>query len=182
MWIPDKAKLTKVRLHSQGEDVETPWAEDCGPAPGGAGARYVRLGNVPFLHAKPTYGDLIVAIPDPSTGGYLTWDSGGLPYERLGERIAEDGGRWAVIVDYVLLDPAGDVRKAFSALDVAGERANIAVEGCYEPMEGRPGQAYLAVPAELAVEDVMTMLAGWNLPLSFTLVHPTDDELEPSSN
>ena len=62
MWLPDRAKLIKVRLHANGEDAETPWAEDCGPAPGPVGAHYARLGNVPFLHAKPTYGDVVVVV------------------------------------------------------------------------------------------------------------------------
>ena len=176
MWTPDEAKLLKVLLHSRGEDVETPWAEDCGPAPGEAGARYVRLGNVPFLHAKPTYGDVLVAVPDPSSDGYLAWDSGGLPFERIPERIAEDGGRWAMIIDYVPLDPASDVQHAFDALDIAAEAENIAVEGCYSPNERRPGRAYLAVPAELGVDDVLRMLSAWKLPMTFTLIHPTEDE------
>ena len=91
VWVPDKNKLVKVCLHSRGEDVETPWAEDLGEAPGRPGARLVRVGNVPFFHAKPTYGDVLVVEYDP-TYNKLTWDSGGLPYERILERIAEDGG------------------------------------------------------------------------------------------
>ena len=59
MWLPDSSKLVKVRLHNQGEDVETLWAEGLGPAGEGLPARRVRLGNVPFLHAKPTYEDVI---------------------------------------------------------------------------------------------------------------------------
>lgn len=51
MWLPDKTNLVKVRLHEQGEDVETVWAEDLGASEGSPGSRLVRLGNVPFLHA-----------------------------------------------------------------------------------------------------------------------------------
>ncbi len=174
MWHPDRAKLVKVRLHSRDLDRETPWAEDCGPAPAPAGARYVRLANVPFLHAKPTYGDVIVASPDEE--GMLSWDDEGLPYEQVVDRIIEDGGRWAMVLDYELLDSASNTQAAFSALDVAGEEADIAVEGCFAPGPGRPGRAYLAVPASLDVDDVLTFLERQDLPMSMTLVHPLEEE------
>ncbi len=148
VWLPDESRLVKVRLQSNGEDVEMAWAEDCGSAPGHEDGRHVRLGNVPFLHAKPTYGDLILATPDPNDG-MLMWDDGKLQYERIGEKIIEDGGRWAMILDYELLDPTGDAQEAFSALDCAGEKYNVAVEGFYGPRDDRPGRAYLAVPQEL---------------------------------
>src|SRR5689334_5704710 len=131
MRRPDTARLVKVRLHSQGEDAETAWALDCGPALARAGARFVRLDNVPFFHAKPTYGDVIVVSPDEY--GMLSWDREGVPFERIGDRLLEDGGRWTMILDYELLDPAGDVRAAFSALHASGEEADIVVEGCYGP-------------------------------------------------
>lgn len=176
MWLPDRAKLIKVSLSSNGEDVETPWAEDGGPAPGPAGARYARLGNVPFLHAKPTYGDVIVVVPDAD--GVFSWDSGGLPYERLGERIIEDGGRWVMVLDFVLLEAGGDAQQAFSALDIAGQRRDIAVEGCYGPKSDLPGRAYLAVPNHLGVDAVLAYLEGQRLPMTLSLVHPVDDEGE----
>src|SRR5205085_12393659 len=56
-----KPKTIKVCLTNRGEDSETPWAHDLGAAPGG---RKVRLVNVPFLHAKPTWGDVIVVAPN----------------------------------------------------------------------------------------------------------------------
>src|SRR6266542_1789314 len=93
-----KPKLIKVCLTNQGEDTETPWAEDLGPAPGPAGARKVRLINVPFMHAKPTWGDTIVVTP--TEDGYPTWDRAGMPWPQIGTRLADDGGRWAMIVDY----------------------------------------------------------------------------------
>ncbi len=174
MWIPDRAKLVKIRLHSRGLDPETPWAEDCGPAPTPPGARYVRLGNVPFLHAKPTYGDVIAVSPDED--GALSWDDEGLPYDAICERLVEDGGRWVMILDYELLEPGGDAQRAFAALDAAGADADIAVEGCFGPRPGNPGRAYLAVPAELGVGDVLVLLKRRALPLSLTLVHPTEGE------
>jgi hypothetical protein len=76
MWVPDASKVVKVCLHSQGAYVETPWAEDLGVAPGPPGARLVRLGNVPFLRPKPTYGDVLVVEPDANYGNRLTWNAG----------------------------------------------------------------------------------------------------------
>jgi hypothetical protein len=128
MWLPQESKLVKIRLHSSGADIETPWAEDLGEVEGRKGARRVKIANVPFLHAKPTYEDTVIAersLP----GGVLTWDSQGLPYERINERIEKDGGRYTIILDYVLHAGAQDAKQAFGALDVAGEEANIAVEG-----------------------------------------------------
>jgi hypothetical protein len=171
VWVPDKTKLVKVALHNRGEDVETPWAEDLGEAPGRPSARLVRLGSVPFVHAKPTYGDVLVVEPDP-TYNKLTWDSQGLPFERIGERIAEDGGRYAVILDYDRVPPTVDPGSAFKLLDVAGEKLNIAVEGMRAPKDGRPGRAYLAVPYDIAPMLVIASLEEQNLPMRLTLVHP----------
>ena len=73
---PNPRKLVKVRLQDGGEGIETPWAEvireigDSGEVEGPAG-------NVPFLHAKPTYEDVIRVRPDPHDG-MLTWDRGGV--------------------------------------------------------------------------------------------------------
>jgi hypothetical protein len=75
MWVPDKTKLVKVCLHSRGKDVETPWAEDLGELPGRRGVHRVRLGNVPFFHAKPTYGDVLVVARGPANQDAHTWPS-----------------------------------------------------------------------------------------------------------
>ena len=71
MWLPDRAKLLKIRLHNQGEDPETVWAEDLGAAILHSAARYVRIGNIPILHAKPTYGDVIEVADRVRTYGRL---------------------------------------------------------------------------------------------------------------
>ena len=73
MWMPDRTKLMKIRLHNQGEDAETVWAEDLGVAILHSAARYVRIGNIPILHAKPTYGDVIEVLTNGD--GMLEWDS-----------------------------------------------------------------------------------------------------------
>lgn len=176
MWTADPSKLVKVLLHSQGIDPETPWAEDTGPAASPTGARLVRLANVPFLHAKPTYGDLIVAVPEAVNNGMLTWDRGDLPYERLGERIIEDGGRWTMIVDYVLHPGHDDVNAAFSAFDDAADKVDLVLEGLHAPFDDQPGRAYLAVPYALGVADVFALLREAELPLTLTLIHPVDDD------
>src|SRR5450432_1792453 len=75
-------KAIKVCLTNRGEDQETPWAHDLGPAPGPKGSRKVRLVNVPFLHAKPTWGDVIVV--SPVEDGFPTWDRDGVPWTKVG--------------------------------------------------------------------------------------------------
>lgn len=54
---------------------------------------------------------------------------------------------------------------------------DLVVEGCYGPKPGKPGRAYIAVPREMSVDDVMTFLSGQSLPMSLTLIHPRDDEV-----
>src|SRR6476659_6196258 len=103
-----KPKLIKFCLTNAGRNSETPWGHDLGPAPGPNGSRKVRLFNVPFLHAKPTWGDIIVVSPD--LDGVLTWDRNGASWEQLGSRIDEDSGRWAMIVDYA---PHPDTKDAY---------------------------------------------------------------------
>lgn len=170
MWTPDKSKLVKICLHSCRADVETPWAEDLGVS-GTPPVRRVRIGNVPFLHAKPTYGDVLIVEHD-SKYGRLTWDAAGVPHEQIGARIAEDGGRWAMILDYTLVAPATDAPTAFKALDKAGDEADIAVEGCYAPKALKAGRAYLAVPCAMTPDDVLRIFQARGLPLTLTLVHP----------
>jgi hypothetical protein len=174
MWVPDQDKRIKVRMQSHGEDIETPWAEDLGEVDGRPGARRVRLGNVPYLYAKPTYGDVIIVAPDEQDG-VLTWEDG------AGDRpdIDEDGGRWAMIVEYRLAPGADDVDAAFRALDVAGEKADVMVEGAWTPRDGEPGRAYLAVPASMDVKAVLAKLKEAGVPLVFEVVHPVHDAQAP---
>ncbi len=174
MWVPEKSKLVKVRLHNHGEDVETAWAEDLGPIDETSPTRRVRLGNVPFLHAKPTYGDVIEVRPDDADG-MLDWDSQGIEFEHIGRRIHDDGGRWAMIIDYKA-SSGSDLNATFKALDVAGEKADIAVEGAFVKKDGVSGRAYLAVPRSQSVADVLAWLRSSEVALAFTLVHPRDDE------
>jgi hypothetical protein len=174
MWVPEKSKLVKVRLHNQGEDVETAWAEDLGRIDETSSTRRVRLGNVPFLHAKPTYGDVIEVRPD-GADGMLEWDSEGVAFEHIGRRIHDDSGRWAMIIDYQA-SSGHDLDTTFRALDVAGEKADVAVEGAFVEKDGRSGRAYLAVPRSQTVAGMLVWLSSSEVALVFTLVHPRDDE------
>ena len=81
-----------------------------------------------------------------------------------------------MIVGYVVSPSAPDLQTAFKALDRAGEKVNIVVEGSLGPEASRPGRAYLAVPYEMTVEAVLVYLRAQSLPMSLTLVHPAEDE------
>ena len=174
MWTPDSARLVKIRLHNQGEDVETPWAEDLGPLEGAQPGRLVRVGNVPFLHAKPTYGDVIAVIPDP-IDGVLEWDAAGVAFEDIGTRIAHDEGRWVAIIDYWPVSSDDDLDRVFKALDIAGENVDVAVEGAFVRRDRRSARAYLAVPGSMTLPDLLAWLRSDVKTIAFTLVHPVDD-------
>jgi hypothetical protein len=163
-------KTIKVCLTNRGEDSETPWAQDLGPAPGVKGGRRVRLVNVPFLHAKPTWGDVVVV--SPVADGVLTWDRDGVPWKDIAARIAEDGGRWAMIIDYAPHpgDPTGDV--AFRALSKACETADVVCEGAWGPQGDVSGRAYLAVKSDTDADEVMEALRAAALPCELAQIHP----------
>ena len=164
-----KPKLLKVLLQNEGEDAETPWAEDLGPVKGKKGARRVRLVNVPFLHAKPTYGDVIVVEPDDE--GMLVWDAGGVPWKKIGTRIEEDGGRYAAIVDY-LPGKGLDAHPVFGALRATAAKLKIITEGCFGPRDKEPGRVYFAVPEKVTPAAMMKQLKTAKTKVKLTLVHP----------
>ncbi|MGE3547711.1 MAG: hypothetical protein AB7L28_27540 [Kofleriaceae bacterium] len=163
-----ESKLIKVCLTNRGEDTETPWAHDLGPAPGPDGSRKVKLVNVPFMHAKPTWGDTIVV--SPVKDGFPTWDREGTPWRLISSRIVEDGGRWAMIVDYAPRGVSGD--EAFQALARACDTDRVVCEGAWGPTETEPGRAYLAVQREMNADDVMAKLLAADLPCRLIQVHP----------
>lgn len=162
-------ELIKVCLTNQGADTETPWAHDLGPAPGPSGSRKVKLVNVPFMHAKPTWGDTIVV--SPVREGFPTWDRGGVPWRQISTRIVDDGGRWAMILDYT---PAESVAAtdAYTALARACDAERLVCEGAWAPRETDPGRVYLAVPKDLGAEVVMERLVAADLPLRLFQIHP----------
>ena len=164
-----KPKPIKVCLTNGGIATETPWADDLGPAPGPSGTRKVRLLNVPFLHAKPTWGDVIVV--SPNRGGLPTWDRRGASWRELTARIAEDGGRWAMIVDFVPHDDTGSA-VAFRALSEACGEHGIVCEAAWPAKPDTPGRAYLAVEHVRSDADVMAALRDAELPCELIQVHP----------
>lgn len=161
----DKTSLVKVFLHDRGEDVESAWCQPVGEA---RGASLFRLVNVPFLHAKPTYGDVIPAVRDDRFDGNWAWDRGGVPYGRVGERLHTDGERYALITDYTMRTDAD-----FGALVAALERQHgIVGEGCFGPRGEEPGRLYLAAPRALAPGEVMAAVEKLGRGFRFVLVHP----------
>jgi hypothetical protein len=164
--------LVKVRLHDRGEDVETPWAVDLGPVPEQPGARRVRLDNVPFLHAKPTYGDEIVVVPDED--GFLAWDRGGVPFARIGSRLVHDSRRWVMILDWTP-SPGRDPQDAWRELVAACDAAGCVAEGVRGPDARRAGRVYVAVPPQFGVEGLLERLRSTPLPMDLELVHPLPD-------
>jgi hypothetical protein len=132
------------------------------------GGRRVRLDNVPFLHAKPTYGDEIVVVPGDD--GFLEWDRGDGDPDR-GERIARDGGRYALIIDYMPPDLEA-VQPTFEAICATARSRDVVPEGCFGPRDGKPGRAYFAAPNTLTPPQLMSLLAGGVPDCAFTLIHP----------
>jgi hypothetical protein len=156
----------KVFLHNDGEDVESCWAEPAGSGKGGRS--FVRLANIPFLHAKPTYGDIIEVRRDPGYGNAFVWDRGNLPWNRIGERIHSDGGRYAAIVDYTMRVGA-DFKALTQWLKLD---QNVVGEGCFAPEGDRPGRLYLAVPDESEIDDILVRMAEEFGAFAFTRIHP----------
>lgn len=153
----------KVVLHDSGADVETVWAEV------DPDALTARLDNVPFLHAKPTFDDVVRVEPGPD--GRLAWDRRGMSYEEIVASLVSDGGRYVVIVDYVCADTA-----AFPLLTSWMKSSHdFEAEGAHGPQAGRPGRLYVAVREGVPPGDVMSALAGNGFRFEFTLVHPVDD-------
>ncbi len=172
---PVEPTLIKVCLTNKGEDTETPWAHDLGPAPGSPpGSRRARLVNVPFMHAKPTWGDVVVVSPVKE--GFPTWDRGGIPWKQISSKIVDDGGRWAMIVDYIP-HPGINDNDAFQALARACDAERLVCEGAWGPRDAEPGRAYLAVMKELTAETVMQQLLAAPLPMQLIQIHPEPKKL-----
>ena len=165
-----QGKAIKICLMNRGADRETPWAHDLGPVAGRKGSRKVRLANVPFMHAKPTWGDVIVVAPGADE--LLTWDRDGAPFAQLATRIAADGGRWAMIVEYTPRAAARRIDKIFESLARACAELDVVCEGAWAPAKAKAGRVYLAVPAALTDVAVMTGLAAADLPCKLVQVHP----------
>jgi hypothetical protein len=171
MWVPDRTRLLKIRLHNQGEDPETVWAEDLGIVVLHRDARYVRVGNIPVLHAKPTYGDVIEVLMHADD--FPEWDRKGVDLDEIDTRILEDGGRWVAIINYWPSRPGSNLQSTYQALHVAAEARDIAVEGVLA--EANRGCAYLAVPESTGLADLLAWLLSQRASFGFELLHPDAD-------
>ena len=155
----DKRSLVKVFLHDRGEDVESAWCAPAGPS-------LFRLVNVPFLHAKPTYGDVVAA--ERNDDGNWEWDRRGVAQTRIRERLHEDGGRYALIVDYTMWAEA-DLGALVQALE---KKHDIVGEGCFGPRGEEPGRLYLAAPRTLNPATVLAAVTTLGRGFRFKLIHP----------
>ena len=124
-------------------------------------------------------------VPAAAVGvsdGSLTWCANFVSWGKIGTLIDADGGRYAMIVDYIPAadDPSGDA--AFAALSKAchGKRADlqsaqIVCEGAYGPRDGKAGRVYLAVVDDIEPEDAMAKLVAAKLPCELVQIHPEVD-------
>lgn len=162
---PAVAQPIKVLLHDNGEDVETLWAVPVGGPPH---RLLVRLDNVPFLHAKPTYGDVIEVRSADEQPGWLSWNAAGRTYTEICDALVEDGGRYAVIVDYTC-----DDMTVFGTLTAWAKReADLECEGNEGPTPQRPGRLYIAARYAVGTDAILQFLSGNSLGFRFELVHP----------
>lgn len=168
MGQPEPNRRLKIRLHNQGEDAETVWAEDLGITLLNSTARYVRIENVPFLHLKPTFGDVIEVLPDAD--GMFEWDRDGLEFDTIGTRILQDGGRWLAVIRYWPPRKTLDRYAAFLALRAAGDARDIVVEGAYATKTR--GIACLAVPESMDLIDLLFWLLSLYDGVRSLLLHP----------
>jgi hypothetical protein len=137
-----------------------------------AGRPLYRLVSVPFLHSKPTWGDVIVAKPDKERQFPRAWDRRGVPFERIAERIHEDGGRYAAILDY-------EQGRAAQFQEVARwleEALDVVAEGCFGPRDGEPGRMYMAVPDALPAAQLLARLQERFGAEGWIWVHPSHEE------
>lgn len=165
--MPDPGSLEpfKILLHNNGEDVETPWAI---PVPDPHGRVLVRLDNIPFLHAKPTCGDVIEVRQTADQPDFLSWNAAGRSYDAICGALVEDGGRYALIVDYTCPD-AG----RFAAMTSwAKDEGDLECEGSSGPRGGQPGRLYVAARYASCTDLIMRFLAGNPFGFAFELIHP----------
>jgi hypothetical protein len=162
---PHGSEPIKILLHDNGADVETPWALPVSSPPDRI---LVRLDNVPFLHAKPTYGDVIEVRQAADQPGLLSWNAAGRSYDEICAALVEDGGRYAVIVDY----RCDDVSRFGAMTAWAKREGDLECEGSSGPRDGVPGRLYIAARYAIGTDAIMRFLGGNSLGFRFELVHP----------
>ncbi len=142
---PTGPAIVKVILHARGELVETALCEAYGFD---RGRPLFRLESVPFLHARPTHGDVIAARTDDAYGGNWAWD-------RDREPIRQDGGRYTLVVDYHTSDDEADFDRLCRRLRAEHD---LVAELGYEPQGKKPGRFYLAAPRKVTPSAVLVAL------------------------
>ena len=96
-----------------------------------------------------------------------------MPFEQIGERIHEDGGRYVAIVDYAL-ELAPRFQELFLWLR---EKQDVMPEGRSRPKDDRPGRSYLAVRKDVEPADLFNTLRE-HFGDGLTWVHLAKDEDE----
>lgn len=137
----------------RGDDGERVLATDLGPAPGEVstpGARLVAIESVPILWRKPTYRDVIVAVPDPA--GALTWSG-----DAIEPRLARDGGLRRVVVRWTPRDAETERAAVASFLSVAAALGGGA-EPILVPTTDKPGLVSFAVPYAIKGDQLIAAL------------------------
>ncbi|MBE7483626.1 MAG: ankyrin repeat domain-containing protein [Polyangiaceae bacterium] len=120
----------KVAFHTRDAEIETIWCSVVNRAKG-----LFRLDNIPYLRARPTYGDVIVATP--GRGGMLRY-----------RRTHKLGGFSVDALEYR--------HKATFAPLVAllEKKCGVVCEGFSPPTIGSPGVVAIAIPRGVALPDV----------------------------
>jgi hypothetical protein len=145
-----------VVLHDRGSKVES---ARCEPAGFDEGRALFRLVSIPLLHAKPTWGDVIMARGDDTYGGNWTWNG-------AAGKIHHDGGRYTLLVEY-----HGDVDFRFLGHLLRRDH-DIILEPGYPPQGKKAGHLYLAAPRRAATSAVLKALGGLAEGLRINVVRP----------
>jgi hypothetical protein len=150
--------VVKVVLHDRGDRVES---ARCQPVGFEEGRALFRVDSVPFLHAKPTYDDVIVARGDDTYAGNWTWNG-------AAGRIHKDGGRYALLVEY-----HASAEADFQRLTQLLRRDHdIVVEIGYPPQGKKPGRLYLAAPRRMGTSEVLRALGSAGEGFRIDVVRP----------
>jgi hypothetical protein len=163
------AKHVRVFLHYDYDDVET---VPCEVVQRGRGFVDVKVLAIPFLHATPTYGDVVRAKKDPEFEGNLAWAStrrGGARDEDL----VEAGGYYALIAR---LRRRPDVPAPADPLWFPRDFGIFSsVATSWKDREW--GRIYFAAPKKIQPRDVLDMLEARHPNFDWQLVHPKPGSL-----
>jgi hypothetical protein len=150
--------VVKVVLHDRGDRVET---ARCQPVGFEDGRALFRVDSIPFLHAKPTYDDVIVARGDDTYAGNWTWNG-------AAGRIHKDGGRYALLVEYHAAAEADFPRLT----QLLRRDHDIVVEIGYPPHGKKAGRLYIAAPRRMGTSEVLRALGSAGEGFRIDVVRP----------